>query len=282
MQTVDDYIKSVTTLPPAPRVLTKLLELLAEPDAEPSQVVELVTYDPALTGKVLQRCNSAAGGLAEPVCNLDEAVMRVGFNEIYRFVAEVVGKGALGEAQPGYGISAGELWEHSVVSAMGARAIAAKLQEDQNVAFTAALLHDIGKLVLSSYLNQTGSVAIEENVNSGHAFLEAEKTLLGVDHAEVGGRLLEHWSFPAGFSNAIRFHHDPLKARPDERLASLVYLGDLIAHFLGYSYGFQTHAVRGRTDALDILGLNAQDVEGFILQTNLALNDSTWIRSSQA
>jgi putative nucleotidyltransferase with HDIG domain len=129
-----------------------LLVLLNEDDGHASQIVELIAFDPALTAKVLQRCNSAAFGLAGSVSNLDEAVTQVGFNAIYRLVAMVSAKSLLGAGQAGYGIGSGELWEHSVTTAVAARVMARKLGGDENLAFTAALLHDIGKLVLGAFL----------------------------------------------------------------------------------------------------------------------------------
>ncbi len=271
MRTADNYIQSVTTLPPAPRILVQLLGLLGQDDVSPSRVVDLITYDPALTAKILQRCNSAAGGLAEPVCELDEAVARVGFNEVYRLVAAVVGESTLGAAQPGYGIGRGELWEHSVVTAMAAKVLTAGLGADENVAFTAGLLHDLGKLVLSTCLDGKDADVVRQAIDSGRSFLEGEKIVLGVEHAEVGGRLLECWNFPPNLVQAVRCHHDPLQARPYEQLAACVYLGDLISHFLGYGFGRQAYAVRGRSEALQTLGLTSTDLEKCVLQTDVAL-----------
>ena len=152
MQALDNYINEVKTLPPAPRIITQLLLLLNQDDVHAGQIVELIALDPALTAKVLQRCNNAAAGLCHPVSDLDEGVAQVGFNAIYRMVAMVVGEGLLISEQQGYGIGGGELWEHSVTTAVAARVIARKLSGDENVVFTAALLHDIGKLVLGTFL----------------------------------------------------------------------------------------------------------------------------------
>src|ERR1035438_2482756 len=105
MQTLDNYINEITTLPPAPRILTQLLVLLNQDNTQPGQIVKLIEIDPALTAKVLQRCNSAAAGCARAVADLHEAITRVGFNEIYRMVAMVVGEGVLSAEQQGYGIA---------------------------------------------------------------------------------------------------------------------------------------------------------------------------------
>jgi putative nucleotidyltransferase with HDIG domain len=271
MPTLDDYINQVKTLPPAPRVLSELLSLLREHDTHSGRIVELVTYDPALTVKVLRRCNSAAAGAAHPVHDLPEAVTRLGFDEIYRLVATVVGESMLGSAQRGYGIATGELWQHSVTVALAARIIAQSFNADENLAFTAGLLHDIGKLVLSGSLEGAYDKLVEETGTSGHSFLEAEKAILGVEHAEVGGRLLERWKFPEYLVKAIWHHHDPLQARPHERLAAYVYVSDMIAHCLGQGHGHQAFAVRDRSETLEMLEIGAKDFETLTLQTALVL-----------
>jgi putative nucleotidyltransferase with HDIG domain len=270
MQTLDDYINKLKALPPAPRVLSQLLVLLNKPDADASQIVELVAFDPALTAKVLQRCNNADSGLS--VSDLDQAVTLVGFNEIYRLVAMVVGEGLMGSEQEGYGIGKGELWEHSVTTAVAARVIAAKLDAEENLAFTAGLLHDIGKLVLGTYLEGSRQSVLKETGESGHSFLEAEKAILGVDHAEIGGRVLVRWNFPEDLTSAVRYHHNPAQARPHEQLAACVHLGDIIAHCLGQAQGIESFAVRPQAEALEILEISPDEIDLLILETDAALN----------
>jgi putative nucleotidyltransferase with HDIG domain len=271
MQALDNFIKEIKTLPPAPRVLSQLLVLLNQPNAHAGQIVELIAFDPALTAKVLQRCNNAASGLGRSVSDLDEAVTHVGFNAIYRLVAMVIGEGLLGSEQPGYGIGAGELWEHSVTTAVSARVIARKLAGEENLVFTAALLHDIGKLVLGAFLEGSRQAVLRETGSSGHSFLEAEKAILGVEHAEIGGRVLAQWNFPENLVSAVWHHHNPAQARPHEQLAAYVHLGDIIAHCLGQAQGFESFAVRPRGEALEILEISPREIDTLVLESDAAL-----------
>jgi putative nucleotidyltransferase with HDIG domain len=267
MQALDSIIDQVKTLPPAPRILPELLAVLRRTDADASEVVRLVTLDPALTAQVLRRCNSAYFGFAERVQDLQPAVMRLGMGEIYRIVASALGERMLGAAQKGYGIGQGELWKHSVVTAVAARLVARELGGDESVVFTAALLHDIGKLVLSTALEGAYADVLVKMETAEFSFLEAEKAILGVEHAEVGGRLLQRWNFPDPFVQAVWHHHDPLQAKPAEQLAAYVHLGDVLAHMLGHGYGYQAYALRFRTEALDILELTSDDLEQFLIKT---------------
>ena len=90
---------------------------------------------------------------------------------------------------------------------------------------------------------------------------------MGVQHAEIGGRLLARWKFPANLVSAVWFHHQPSAAKPFEKLASFVYLGNMIAHFLGFGFGHQAFALRGRADALEILEFTSDDLARYMIKT---------------
>ncbi len=267
MQELDDYINKVKQLPPAPRVLPELLSLLSKPNIDIDRIVSLITYDPSLTAGVLQACNSAYFGQATPAANMQEAVTRLGFQPVYQIVAAVSGARSLGPEQKGYGIAAGELWQHCVVTAVAAKLMAQDKGEDENVVFTAALLHDIGKIILADALMHIYAKLVEETEKNQQSLLEAEKKLIGVQHAEIGGRLLGRWKFPPALVAAVWFHHHPAAARPHHKLASFVYLGNMIAHFMGHGYGHQAFALRGRSEALDILQMSAEDLPRYMIRT---------------
>lgn len=268
MQELDDFINKVKHLPPAPRVLPELLALLNNDDVDNDRVVRIIAYDPSLTAAVLQLCNSAFYAPAQRIGDLSQAVTWLGFRQVYQLVTAVVGARTLGRAQKGYGIDKGELWQHAVAAAIGAQVIARKLGDDESLVFTAALLHDVGKIVLSEALEAVYLRLIEETSANGISQLEGEKKLLGVQHAEIGGRLLSRWKFPDSIVNAVWHHHAPAGAAPHERLAANVYLGNVMAHFLGHSFGHQSLALRGRTEALELLNLNAEALPGFMIETS--------------
>ena len=275
--TMDQLISSVKSLPPAPKILPQLLELLNKDDVHVERIVDLIALDPALTAKVIQRCNSTSFGMSQPVSDLSVAMACLGFNEIYRIVTTVILESSLGKAQNGYGIGEGQLWEHSLVAAFSSRMLAKDLGMDENIAFTAGLLHDIGKLVLNGSMEGKLDQILEQTEGpEPKSLLEAERELLGMDHSEVGGRVLEKWKFPTPMVSAVRFHHAPSDARPDEQLAALVYTGDLVAHMIGYCHGHQSFAVRGRADALEILEITTTDIELLSLKTATLVSETSW------
>ena len=267
MERIDEYIRKAKTLPPAPKILPQLMPLLKQTDVDSAKVVELISFDAGLTAKILTVCNSASQAGGQPVSNLHEALLRTGFAEVFRIVAKVVGEQTLGSAQTGYGLGKNELWEHSAVVAVAARIVATDRGLDPNVAFTAGLLHDVGKLVLTQALEGSYERLVEETEKNQQALVEAEKTVLGVDHAEVGGRLLSQWAFPKPLVDAVSWHHDPIKSTENAPLAACIYLANMIAAFTGHSFGHQAFAIRGRGEALQILGLQGDELPMYMIKT---------------
>jgi putative nucleotidyltransferase with HDIG domain len=275
MQPLDHYLNQTQTLPPAPQVLVRLLSLLASPDVDAGRIVELVEVDPALTAKVLQRCNSAAAGALEPVAHLNQAVARLGFDEVYRLTASVIAESTLGGSHKAYGLDPGALWRHSAATAIAGRVVARLAGGDENLIFTAALLHDIGKLILNASLKGDEFPAFGVGL-SDQSFVEIEKAMFGAEHAELGGRILERWGFPANLVRAVWHHHEPLLARPHELSASCVYLADLIAHIVGYGPGHQAFAIRGRGEVMALLEITFTDLEKLVIETDEQLKQSNW------
>src|ERR1700690_4367289 len=140
------FIDSVDQLPPSPRLLIKLLELFKQPDQEINEVVKLITFDPSYTVEVLKRCNSAYFAGAEPVQDVSEAVSRLGFEELYKIVTAMFASNAI--LRPGHNSFVEILWNHSASVAVAAGVLAEQVEESTLTAFTAGLLHEVGKVIM--------------------------------------------------------------------------------------------------------------------------------------
>lgn len=142
------YLPVADRLSPASRILPRLLNVMSDPDvdADVSQIIDLISFDPGLTSKVLRASNSAFVGLPEPARDVGEAVNRLGVNFVYQLAAAACGASTF---QSGAGGSSAQLWQHSVTAALAAQLLADDLGLDTGPLFTAALLHDIGKAVLA-------------------------------------------------------------------------------------------------------------------------------------
>jgi putative nucleotidyltransferase with HDIG domain len=197
-------------------------------------VVELVSLDPSITVEILRRCNSAFLGGAEPASDMFEAVSRLGFYEVYTVVAAMFG--ASTKAIPGVAdaVDVGSLWRHSVIAAVAASVIAEETGGATGPAFTAGLLHDIGKLIFASVERTQYGKLLDSSGAASSLLVGSERGAYGTDHAEIGGRLMSRWNLPPEVCSAIQFHHMPTAdaAEPFQRSAAAVYLGDWIAHHL--------------------------------------------------
>ncbi len=227
MDNLDKLLDRVEVLPASPSVLIKLLPKLADVDANFDEVVDIVALDPALTTELLRICNSAFFGQSEPIENVQDAVSRVGYQSVYLLVAMVNGASSFPVPAP-KGIDIGRLWAHSVTTAFSTKYIAESTQQDGNLLFTAGLLHDIGKIVISQV--KPGALNGELYGPSEDIGLQHEKELCGFNHAEVGMALMRRWGLPEKLVNAVSHHHQPNGVNGLEPLAACVELGDLFSH----------------------------------------------------
>ena len=267
MQAIKDYVRNLRHLPPSPHIVPELMRLLNQPDVDSSKIVKMISYDPSLTANVLRISNSVYFSAALPTADLQEAVTRMGFQQVFQLVAAAAGVRLLGSPQSIYGLEQGELWKHSVAAAVAAQLVARKLGDNENLVFTATLLHDIGKTILSHSMNAEYSKIVKESDGKGNSLLEVESKLFGVNHAEVGGQLLQHWKFPPNIVAAVWFHHAPKGAGAHHRLASCVYLGNMISCFMGHGYGHAAFAMRARSEVLASLELTPQSIPEFMMET---------------
>ncbi len=257
MDKAEYYINKVTQLPPAPTLLVELLGLFRDPDRDIDCVVELLSYDASLTAEILKKCNGAFFGGA-PASDMFDAVSRIGFYDVYCMVVAMFG--AQTKALPGVGlaIDASKLWKHTVITAVAASSIATRTDHPQGAAFTAGLLHDIGKLVLASVNRYRYREMLEDAKLSGLSPHEAEQIAYGTNHAEIGGLLLERWKLPSEVYEAVRHHHDPTRAGADSGMATIIFLADWMAH--GFESGRSLPVTAAAGKAFVALGMGPAEL----------------------
>ena len=258
MHKIDSILDNIKNLPPAPQVLPKLLSALTEADSDVDRVVDLIALDPAMTAKLLQTCNSAFYGMDSPVNDTAEAVNRLGFQLVYRTVATVSAAHCL-KVSPASGLDAGQFWKHSVITAFAAQYIAEGVDADAGLHFTAALLHDLGKVVLAEGFGKHYNELLVASADSFR--LSLEKAAYGADHAEVGARLLERWKFSPALLNAVRYHHDPAVAGDWKRSAACICLANALAHNLDQSPAGHKSPINAPDSALNILNVTPDDLD---------------------
>lgn len=230
--TARELVAKVKTLPPVSHAALKLVSLLEQSAVSNDEVVQALKCDNVLTAKLLRACNSPYFGLEEPVASVDQAVLLLGHQQILHIVLTLAFGSAMSVPLSGYAVEANELWRHSLATAIAAETVAAEingLNVEASVAFTAGLLHDIGKLVLSQSLTPETLADIRYRMEQEQlSRAQAEQLVLGTDHGEVGACLLQDWHLPAEIVEAVAHHHQPaLEPRP--RLSVVTYLANNFA-----------------------------------------------------
>mgnify|MGYP001826052940 CR=1 FL=1 len=257
----------VEAFPGMPATAAKLLPLLDNPDSTPSEVENIVKYDPGLTANILKLTNSAYFGIPTKVSSIKQAVILLGWKRLVQVVTTICMSGLMKKAIPGYDLRSGELWRHSIAVSVAAEILVEALKiPDADEVFTAALLHDVGKLILGSFVKKE-LAQIEEMVTKGIAFDVAESMVLGTNHAEVGGQILHKWSFPAELVNAVQWHHDPESCENSCILSDIVHVANTLGLMTGFGKAGEEIDIEPIGPVVDRLGLKAKHLEAMAQQT---------------
>lgn len=222
--TPGDMVGEMQDLPLAPKVLPRLKRLLSDPNSTLQEIAGLIRLDPAIAARVLQVANSAYySSQGERCFTVDDAVRRVGFNEVYELVAYAVASQVLVRPLEIYDLEADDLWRSSVCCALAAEALAARTGQDRDVAYTAGLLHAVGMVVIDGWALKNGRVMKLRDTGFPHQADASETAVFGFTHAETGAVLLENWDFPASISEPVRWQQSPAAAGEHDRMTSLLY-----------------------------------------------------------
>lgn len=265
----------VKNVPSLPSVVIKLRTFLNDPDFSFDELSQVIEYDPGLTANILQLANSAYFGWSGTIKTVKDAITRLGTNRIFQMVLCMSVAPIIRKPIKGYDMDAGSLWEHSIATAICAEELARSMGiEDVEEAFTAGLLHDIGKVVLGTFV-EVDDEPIRELVEKDNlAFNEAERMVLGLDHAEVAGELLAAWSLPEEVVCAARWHHEPSKGPEDYRpIVDLIHIADVLCMNVGWGIGGDGLQYRLDDAAAERLGADTTIAEEVVSKVMLGIED---------
>jgi putative nucleotidyltransferase with HDIG domain len=224
-------VGKVSGLPAMPQLYSKLRSMLADERCAMPDIASVIKQDAGMCAKILQLVNSAFFRLSRPLSRIEEAIGYLGLEAVHR----VVLAGELFDQKSGSFGAARELQSlrtHSLVTATIASQLLPEKKQQED-AFVAALLHDIGKLLIAVHLPEHHKAAVEHAKSHGIGLHAAEVALSGVSHAEVGAYLLGIWGLPYFIVEAVANHHEP--GRVDEGafgVLGAVHVGDVLAHAL--------------------------------------------------
>ena len=254
--------KSLNRLPAFPATVHKVTSLINNPDSSLSELVDVIRLDQAITANILRMCNSAYFGLRHKVDNVHDAIMYLGKQNVVRAVL-AAGCSRFFKDTPGYEAEAKDLWEHAVGSALLSQILAKKiLKHEDSQLFTAALLHDIGKVILGEFVGEKYHEIKSTMSTRLCSFLEAEEEVLGVNHAGIGGVITAVWNFPPNIQQAVAYHHRPDRHPSIESpMPWLIHLADQGCLMMGIGLGTDGLLYHGLDEAMSRFGFTHKDFE---------------------
>lgn len=225
-----EVLQTIHKIPSLPMVIVELLASINQENTNVDVLGTKIEQDQALTAKTLRLANSSFYGLAHQITTTHQAISILGFRTI-RSLATTAGLMAALPAGANASFEPMAFWRHGIAAAVCARALAAHIDCEAENAYTAALLHDIGRLVLATQFPTHFAAVLAYQAEHGCPGLEAEQAVLGLDHAAVGHALTRHWNFPSALQDAVALHHTPRLAQEDA-LVTVVRAANLLAHGL--------------------------------------------------
>ncbi|MDX8382620.1 MAG: HDOD domain-containing protein [Ghiorsea sp.] len=205
----EKIIAMVDAMPAFPQSVHKVLNLTADINCSPKDVIQAIEHDPVMTAKMLKLVNSAFYSLPRKITSMKHAVVYIGINTVKNLALSIATVGML-PAHNKADFDMPDFLLHSLATASIARKLAEMVPRqgfDAVDFFVAGLLHDFGKVVLVRSMPNEFALALAKAKDEGISLVLAEKEVMGIDHCHVGGVLGEKWKFPDGLVQAIREHH---------------------------------------------------------------------------
>ena len=263
-----DKIAQIKDLPSFPEVVARVMDTIGRTDANLDDLSKIINEDPSLAARMLKVVNSVYFATSyREISSIKEALVRLGFSEVYRIclTSQIIKLFENSKKSIDYKT----FWKHSLMVAMTTRLVheysSTAGEEQLDTCFTAGLLHDIGVFVLDQFFHDDyvkTQTAVDATGSSCH---EIEREMLGLDHGELGGFLLRHWKLPENLIQAVSYHHDPGRAKPEYRnLTQMVHIANFICNNQGFVYAQESIAETFSYGAWHDLGLKVDDIPNVI------------------
>ncbi len=264
--TMENIVKTIDTLKPIPQVALKIFRLFQSSQYHITDITKELAKDQVLSGQTLKLCNSAffAGHLKFD--SLKDAVMLLGEDMLIKSVVTAAVHNYYSQTgTSGYSLCKGGIFFHAV----GVAALAEKIAEktgrySPQLAYTAGLLHDIGKVILDQYVADSSPLFFRKLSKENENLITSEKKVFGINHCEAGAVLAKKWNFSDTLSEAIQYHHAPETAKENKPLAFIIYLADLIMEKFNAGFELEKMQTKSLEAALDLLGLKMSDLPGLV------------------
>jgi putative nucleotidyltransferase with HDIG domain len=265
-------VKETVQIGSLPGVFFQINEAVENPKTSFSDIGRIISADSALCARLLKVVNSSYFGFSSEIETITHAITVVGMLEVRDLIlATTVIRYFRGMSEDR--VSMESFWRHSIACGVAARTLAIYRREpNPERYYVAGLMHDLGRLIL--FMNNHADMArVFELYDEGGLLVDAERSILGVDHAEVGAALLEKWQLPVILVDMIRHHHNPSNAVEKTLDASIVHLSDILVHALEFGNSGERYVPPLDEDAWNQIGLPVSDLSSLLGRIKLQADD---------
>ncbi len=230
-------IQDLGQIPTMPTIAAKVMQIVNDPHSSAEDVAKFISRDVALTSKVLRLANSAFYGIPRTISSVNSAIVILGFNTIRSLVLSASVLKVFPQKPGLVRFDRKAFWKHSFMVGIASRMLAQiyrrKKLVDMETAFSAGLLHDIGKIILEQFSNEDYLPVLNASKEKMLPLVMVEKSMLGMSHADVSGMLVDKWQMPNELKGPIVFHHSPLEDKGGLDMACIVHYANHLCHLKG-------------------------------------------------
>ena len=221
----------VDELPTLPEVAYQTCQITADDSHSSDELARVIGRDPSFASRLLRIANSAGYGLRSQVTSVKRAILLLGVKEVRELALTIAAFAAAGSSRPiRRRVQRGKLWAHSKLVGLLCENLARNELKMGSGYYIHGLLHDIGKVALDAYRSREFDAVLDLVDREKISWVEAERQVLGFDHAQVGMAMMTHWHFPPSLINSVAWHHMPWDQVENQEIAALVFLADSLAN----------------------------------------------------
>lgn len=256
---ITDIQRAIEDIRPIPQVALKVLRIIEDGSFDICKVAEEVKKDQVISARTIQLCNSAMFSKRNDVISIDHALVFLGHDLFIKLVISAAVQSYYNQSGNGYSLCKGGLYHHAIGTAMIAEKIASMTGKAvPGVAYTAGLLHDIGKVVLDQNIAAAYPMFYRKFQDRQSEIIDVETSILGTDHTRVGELLAKKWSMPESLTNVIRYHHRPEESGENAPLTTIIYMADLLMSRFHAGLELERMGTANLPDSLRRLDLSAE------------------------
>ncbi len=269
-------IARLSDLPTIPNTLLRIWQLVDDPDSSASDLEKVIAMDQALTAKIIRLVNSPYYGLRTEVTSARQAVTMLGFDTVKNLsICVSVVSACIPDDGSKPELNLDDLWQHSVATGVIAQLIACRTGlRDPDTAFTAGVLHDIGKFVMNLTLRSEYGEAIGYARSKGLYLHEAETATFNADHQYFGSCLATMWGFPDILTGVIKTHHGDLDPDNEFDIRDAVHLADRAARILQIGSPGDNRTVSLEPDTFNGIGLDGDAAADFLEEARTRVDEA--------